>query len=265
MRGMIIIVIVLMLGIVISATAQNETLLSLEADSTLLQTGQIYEVRVRAQNVPRLWLVQLEIRYDPQHLYIMGTRSGAPLQTGDWIGPEQSLVVNNRASDGLIEYTVSRLAPADNASGDGVIAHFRIYPLRAGETQLTFNRGEIIAVAFEDTASGRIVREQVAIPFVPQLLSLTVSGETVAPPPEATATPQASITPPFDFELDATPQALNFTAVPTLVNVTAVPQVDSAILPSQAPSPLIFLALALMAIGSGGFILLLWVRRRSRS
>lgn len=245
----------------VGANGQEITILSLETDTSVLQTAQIYEVRVMAHNVPQLWLAQLELSYDPQMIYVMGTRSGSPLETGAWIDPQQSLVVNNRAGDGLIEYTVSRLAPAENVSGSGEIARFWIYPLRAGQTTLSFNRGELIAVVFMDTANGRIVNEQIIVPFTPQLLSLTISGDTVAIPVEATATPQASVTPLFDESVAITNEPIDFTIEPTLVNVTAVPpEISSQTVETQPP--LIAIAITLIVIGGGGLLVLWFGSRR---
>ena len=58
------------------ALAQDGAFISLNTDTTTLQTGQIYEVRVSVENVTNLWVTSFEISYDPKAIYIMGTRAG---------------------------------------------------------------------------------------------------------------------------------------------------------------------------------------------
>jgi hypothetical protein len=133
----------LMIG---SAAAQQQTNLSLQAVTTQMQTGQEYEINVRLDNVPSLWLASVEIRYDPNKLYVIGTKSGMPVRPGSMFAPETSVVVFNLVEQQRVRYTISEVAPAKPVTGSGVIGTFRVYPLSAGTTTLTFRQAELLTV-----------------------------------------------------------------------------------------------------------------------
>jgi hypothetical protein len=200
------------------ARAQSQAILSLETTTTALQTGQFYEVNVRLDEAAEVWLADIEISYDPALLYVVGTVSGQPIQQGPFFDPGSSVVVRNGVQDNLLVYTISLLAPADPASGGGVVGTFRIYPLGPGTTQLLFSRAELDKAIFEERDGQRVGVGAEALPFTPVLLELTISGDPVPPPSEATATPLPTETfVPQPGEVGPTPE-------PTLVNVTAAPR-----------------------------------------
>lgn len=241
----------LMIG---SAAAQEQTNLSLQAVTTQMQTGQEYEINVRLDNVPSLWLASVEIRYDPNKLYVIGTKSGSPVRTGDLFAPETSVVVFNQVEQQRVRYTISEIAPAKPITGSGVIGTFRVYPLSAGTTTLTFRQAELLTV---DEQGG-----SKPVSFQPVLLELTISGDTVEPPPEATATPAPTETTFFVPGATQPPQPtalVNVTAAPVTPTPTAAPQADN--------TPLLAIAIGAMVIGLVGLVivLILWQRsRRSR-
>src|SRR5688572_26015302 len=126
------------------ALAQDiTTYLSLQTDAAAVQTGQYYEVRIQVDGAVDLWLVSAEIDYDPEMLYIAGTKSGLPVQRGALFSPADSIDVLNQVEDSQVIYTASQLAPAQTLSGSGVAGSFRVYPLKAGNTTLSFRQGEL--------------------------------------------------------------------------------------------------------------------------
>lgn len=244
--------------------AQSSTLLRLETATTNLQTGQTYEVSIRLDDAAEVWLADMQISYDPAMIYVMGTRSGSPVSQGALFDPASSAVIRNEVQDGLVFYTTSLLAPAEPVNGSGVIGTLRIYPLAPGQTQLIFSRGQLSKAIFEVRDGQRVGVGSEALPFTPVLLDLSISGQAVEPPSEATATPLPTDTPIPAADIFPTQE-------PTLVNVTATPRTPEPLATLEVPTasidfrsqlPLI-LAIIVMMIGAVGTVVtFVLIRRR---
>jgi hypothetical protein len=246
--------------------AQTSTLLSLETATTSLQTGQTYEVNIRLDDAMEVWLADIQISYDPAMIYVMRTRSGSPVSQGALFDPASSAVIRNEVQDGLVFYTTSMLAPAQPVNGSGVIGTLRIYPLAPGQTQLIFSRGQLSKAIFEIRDGQRIGIGSEVLPFTPVLLDLSISGQAVKPPSEATATPLPTDT-PIPAAADIFP-----TEEPTLVNLTAAPRTPEPLITVEVPTasndsrsqlPLI-LAIIVMMIGAVGTVVTLVLMRRRK-
>jgi hypothetical protein len=208
-----------------------------------------------------VWVTSLEITYDPTLLYIIGTQSGSPIRQGDLFTPlESTVVVRNSVQEDKLVYTISMLSPAAPARGSGVIGAFRVYPLASGTTQLVFSQAELTTVTFTGEGAERSGGNPQPVAFTPVLLDLTISGETVQPPSEATATPEPTATVAQGGNVPPTQEA-------TLVNVTAAPEsLATLALPAEAPAPGpstgLLLAIAAVVIGAIGLLVLFLVSRR---
>lgn len=239
------------------AAAQSPALLRLIMSETALQTGQTYDVTIQVEGAPSVWVATAEIDYDPTQFYIIGTRAGSPVRLGALFPGESSLIARNAVERGRVVFTASLLSPAPPASGSGSVGTFRIYPLRAGAAQLTFSRVSITTF-LEGSAQPQ------SIDVTPVLLDLTITGETVEPPDEATATPAPTETPRA-----ALPQGERETEMP-LVNITLAPVTATPTAP-PAPAPvepeggsMMAAAIAAAVIGASGILVLLlvWLRRQ---
>lgn len=251
----------LLLFSIVPIQAQEALQISLDAPSTALQTGQEYEITLRVTGADQVWLLNVEVEYDPALLYIIGTQSGSPVRQGALFNREQSVVVRNNIQRTKLNYTISMLAPADPASGDGIVGVFRIYPLTAGTTTLRFSRAEAVRVQFSGEGDQRTAGEQENLTVTPVLLELTISGDTVQPPSEATATPEPTATPD---PRAGRPIGTQIPEEAPLVNVTAAPQVANDTTGESASNLPLILAIVVMGIGGLGSIALfiMWLRRR---
>lgn len=252
----------------------QETFLSLQSDTTALQTGQLYTVTIQLDAIQELWLADIDLRYDPSVLYIIGTASGQPVTAGEIFGAG-SLTLDNRVEEDTLFYTASRVAPQDPFSGSGVLGTFQIFPLKAGTTQLVFRTAQMTKVNFVDQNGRRVGESTTSLSFTPVLLELTITGSPATPPPEFTATPTPS--PTTDPAL--LPAEGTAPVEPTLVNMTAAPRPSGA--PSASPTPLTLLttptapadasgvwrvgmiALGIIGLALVGLGVLLWSRRKS--
>jgi hypothetical protein len=252
-------------------SAQNDTLLALQSATPTLQTGQAYTVTIQLEAIQELWLADVDIQYDPDMLYIIGTASGQPVTAGDIFGAG-SLTLDNRVLEDTVFYTASRVAPQDPFSGSGVLGNFQIFPLKAGTTQLSFRTAQMTKVNFVEQNGRRVGESTTSLPFTPVLLELTIMGDSVTPPPEFTATPTAS--PTLDPAL--LPAESTAAVEPTLVNVTAAPRpiltptatpltlLETPAAPNAAGSvPLIMLvAVGIIGLAVVGLGILAWLRRK---
>ena len=246
--------------------AQSTTFLSLETATTNLQTGQAYEVIIRLDSAADVWLADMQISYDPTMIYVMGTHSGSPVLQGTLFNPATSAVIRNNVQEGLVLYSLSMLAPAEPINGSGVIGTLRIYPLAPGQTQLTFSRGELSKAVFEVRDGQRVGVGSKELPFTPVLLDLAISGQTVEPPSEATATLLPTETPIPAAEIFPTqePSLVNVTAAPRTAEPLATLEGPTAGPDSRSPLPLV-LAIIVMLIGAiGAVITLILMRRRKQ-
>ncbi len=253
--------------LVLPVAAQEQTFLSLEAPATTLQTGQEYEITIRIEGAPEVWLADVAIAYDPDLLYVIGTRAGSPVQSGTFFTPESIFIARNNVQSGEIKYTISLLAPANPVSGSGVIGTFRIFPIAPGTTQLRFNSADLTMLVFSGEGEQRIGTDPFIVPVTPVLLDLNITGDAVEPPSEATATPMPTETATSAF----IPGDQGATAEPTLVNVTAAPRTPEALATLEAPaanagsgSLALALAIGVMVIGAIGTVIVLVMMRRRR-
>jgi len=254
----------LLLWLALPLSAQEEpALLALRTDTTALQTGEFYTIRVEMDHVSELWSTTMTIDYDPQHIYVVGTKSGSPVKLGDFMAGG-AVIIHNQVSESnaFVRFTPSRLAPADPVSGSGVIGTFQIVPLLAGEVTLSFRNADVSRVIFKtDEAGQRLVQEAFSIPFAVTQLTLTITGDPATPPPEVTATPTATATldpavvRSFETE-EATSTLVVVTDAASAPYTTAAPQATGVPL-------LLIIAVALIAIGIIGLIILALVMRRS--
>ena len=254
---------VLLLMLVVPVFAQdNQALLALRSETTGLQTGEYYTVRIEIDNVEELWSTTMQISYDPTMLFIIGTDSGSPVELGDFLS-DGGLIIHNSVNEnnGTLRYTPSRLAPADPVSGNGVIGTFVIFPLQSGQATLSFEDADMSRVIFTTNEQGfRTVQESVSIPFAVTQLNFTITGEMVTPPPEATATPTPSPSPlPIQD-----PDEPTFTPEPTLVVVTDAPAnaTPEAVDTAESSTPtLLYVAVGLVLIALVGLGVMLVVMR----
>ena len=252
-------------GIVLSlygfVEAQEGTFISLRTETTALQTGQVYEVQVVVENVADLWVLSFEISYDPTLLYIIGTRSGQPVQPGALLTGKQTLVPRNRVEQNALAYTASLLAPEDPLNGTGVIAVFRVAPLQAGTTQLVFRQVNLTSVSFQGTGESRVAGEPQTLAVTPVLLELSAQGNPVEPPPEVTATPQPT---PTLILPEGTDEA-TVEVEATLANITRAPADIPTPVPAESsstPSPVILGAVVVLVITGLGLLALVIVYLR---
>ena len=251
---------------VLQAQEAAEARLSLRMDSAELETGQRYPVRIEIESPSDLWLINLEISYDPAQIYVIGTQAGSPFTPGPLFISKQNINFRNDVGDGLLSFTHSLLGQVMPVSEDGLLATFEIVPLLPGPEQLSFVRAELLrSIVVYDEAGQPLDASTEGIPFVPIMIDLSISGDPASPPAEATATPAFTPTPDPALLADFTPEPtetplLNITELPITASPAAPPETISA---PESPTNLlgVGLAIGLIVLALLG-LLFLWRLRR---
>ena len=260
----IVVTIVVLISWALPATAQTNTTMSVQSETSAVETGQYYTLTIYLQDVIDVWQINAELEYDPALVYVIGTAAGSPMSAGDFFTGEPTIVIRNGIRAGHLEYTHSLVSPANPKSGSGIVATFQIYPLSAGTTQIRFSAVDLTKINFIVGDDGiRNIDNTEDLPVLPALLELTISGETVEPPDESTATPKPTAT------ADLVGRGGEATVEPTLVNVTLVPDLMPTLIPEIESSntsgdiPILPIAIGLVLIAVVGGIGLVFVSRRS--
>jgi hypothetical protein len=222
--------------------AQDQTVIRLDMPSTTLQTGQYYDVALRIENAPQFWALDVTLTYDPDTVYIMGTKAGSPISAGELFSGITAVVIKDSVEGSTIRYAISKVGETAPAEGSGVIGTFRIYPLKSGTSRLQFPRLQVVGLSSYDANATNITTHEIAV--VPALLDLTITGDPVEPPTEATMTPQPT---------DVTTQGslISTQNVPTLE-----PTLENIVFATQTPMPLTLQQVPEAPSNSGFFILM---------
>jgi len=165
-----------------TARAESKAILGLETNSTDLKTGRFYDVDIRLQGAEDVWVADIELQYDPELVYIVGTTTGQPVRQGELFDRETSIVVRNEVSGDRILYTLSMLAPAAPIRGNGVIGWFRIYPLAPGTTRIVAGPVALHKALFKEEAGRRVGAGAEPVPVTSVPIELTLTGRPFAPP-----------------------------------------------------------------------------------
>jgi hypothetical protein len=242
---------------------ESDILLSLKTDTTDMETGQEYEVEIWIENATDIWTVDMEIAFDPDLLFIFGTKAGSPVKYEQHFEPDSVTTVRNLVEYDQLTYVMSRLGLVDPMNGDVLLGVFRIYPIAPGQTSLSFLRADMVTVAFEGEGMDRVRTDISRVSFTPVMVELSITGDPVDPPDEATATPTLTPTLRPDEGGQRPGEGED------LENVTAAPQAEETEEAGGAgqsaglPLPLV-IGIVVMVIGAVGLIVLL-VSRRMRA
>jgi len=242
-------------------TAQDKPVIRLDMPSTTLQTGQYYDVALRIENAPKFWALDITLAYDPTTVYIMGTKAGSPITAGELFSGITAIVVKNTIDGGTLHYTLSKVGETAPAEGSGVIGTFRIYPLKSGTARMQFPHLQVVGLSSYDANATNVTTQQISA--APALLDLTITGDTVEAPSEATATPPPTETatqPPAPVGQSQP------TDVPTLENIVFATSTPTALVMQDVPSApannnLSLAAIGLMLVAAIGLVVVLMQQR----
>jgi hypothetical protein len=171
------------IGLIASAArAESKAILSLDPTATDLKTGRFYDVDICLQDAEDVWVADIELRYDPELVYIVGTTAGQPVRQGELFDRETSIVVRNEVSEHRIVYTLSMLAPATPVRGSGVVGSFRIYPLAPGTTRIAVGQVALHRAIFKEENGRRVGAGAEPVPITSVPIVLTFTGRPFAPP-----------------------------------------------------------------------------------
>jgi LysM repeat protein len=187
--------------------AQQGSVVRLQPASVQLNVNDVTNLEIRIDNVTDLVAADVAVQFDPAILQVQDVNSsqdGVQIQPGDFPAPE--FLVRNVVSNtvGLINYTVSDLAPFQPVGGSGLLATIRFQAVAQGSSAVSLSEAILVNSQTQ------------SIPVERQAGQITVGqgGPTSTPtntplPGEATAT--------------FTPMPIPGTETPILVTATPIP------------------------------------------
>jgi hypothetical protein len=248
MRSLIVLVLLCLLAIGQVDAQATPALVSLDTDNNSLQTGQEYEIRLRLRfPPPEVSSAHFEISYDPNTFFVPGSISGLPpFQPGDFFGPQVSVTENRTAQQRQLLYTVALPDEQIIDPIGGVIASFKIIPLRPGTGRIAINNVALYHRIPNTRTGNGTIEEPQSVDYTSSYLDVLVTGDAVQPPPEPSATPLPTAT---------------FTPVPT-----ALPSITPTPIPETGGIRAVTSALAggFILVGLTGLIVVAGVLLRSR-
>ena len=137
------------------------------------------------------------------------------------------------------------------------MATYQIYPLSAGTTQIRFSEVNLTRANFVQNADGsRDVEGTEDLPVVPAMIELTITGETVPPPEEATPTPEPT------EAVNLPGSGANVTAEATLEIVILQPTLIPELEVDEPSNMPLILAVGMLVVGVVGLLGLFVMRKR---
>ncbi|MFN8498689.1 MAG: cohesin domain-containing protein [Anaerolineae bacterium] len=111
--------------------------------TTLSAVGNTVEVRIRVQDVTRLYGGRVQLTFNPSVLRVQDAdpRPGAPgvqIQPGDFLDPMNQFVLINEADNtrGTIDFAVTQLYPATARTGSGTLATVTFEAIKEGRSPI---------------------------------------------------------------------------------------------------------------------------------
>ena len=76
---------------VLSSYAQTNTILSIQSETTAMETGTYYPLTVYLQDVTDIWQIDTIIEFDLELIFVVGSVSGLPADAGDFFDDEPNI------------------------------------------------------------------------------------------------------------------------------------------------------------------------------
>jgi len=161
MKGWIIKVgmlsLLLMLCFSLSAIGDEGVSFFLAASKQKLIAGEAVEIEVFVREAPLVYGAEVVLSFDPEKLEVLDSDNkvkGTQLEPGDFLDPEKSFFIENKASNkkGTMSYMMTLLNPAPAVKGEGLLFRTKLLAKKSGEAKLFFTEGKL------GTAEGKTIK-----------------------------------------------------------------------------------------------------------
>ncbi len=130
----------------VSAQAESGGRLRPAVNDSSLVVGQEVTVDVLVEDAPLIYGVDVWVTFDPNLLEVVDadeSQDGVQFESGDFLDPEQSFVLQNHASNetGTIDYALALFNPAPPVQGDGLLARITFRAKAEGQTTISIAEG----------------------------------------------------------------------------------------------------------------------------
>ncbi len=174
----------------------TSTNLLLTAPTEQVATGDTVTVSIQIENVENVYGGRVKVSYDP-NLFEVVLNENSAVTAGDFFTGQPGMTLRNAVDSaaGIVDYALTLRRPAEPISGSGLIGTISFRALASGTASFELVEATLSSPVFEDVNGQRIATGVDDIPVNVQALSLSVSGEPVAPVVEENAAPVVAATP----------------------------------------------------------------------
>ena len=168
------------LGTLSPVLAQSGPVVKVSPTTSTIDPGEIVKVSVTVENVTALYGVELQISFDANLLEVVdadAAESGTQVEHGGFLKPDFGI---NQVNGGVIDYTLTQVAPNEAVNGSGVLINITFRGKAEGTSGIALNN-----VLLSDIDGGPIASTS-------QNGTITVGGGTTSTPlPDQTSQPTA--------------------------------------------------------------------------
>lgn len=169
--------IALSLSLIWTAGAQeNPASIWVETPVQQAAAGEEVELAIHISGAEGVYGSSFKLAYDPQALEVI-TSDGSAITVGSFFGDEPNFPLVNTAADGVIEYAMTLVQPAEPVSGDGILGTIKFRALLDTPIEVTPVEASLVAPEFTEI-NGRMVAQSMNT-IVPE-----IAGQTSAPAAE---------------------------------------------------------------------------------
>ncbi|MBI5670809.1 MAG: hypothetical protein HZC41_22685 [Chloroflexi bacterium] len=193
-RTIITTLLLLIFSIISTAGAQdNPARIWVSAPTQQAAAGDEVVVSVNVSGAAGIYGSSFKLAYDPQALEVVASDDG-PVTVGSFFGDAPNFPLANTAADGMIEYAMTLVQPAEPISGDGVLGTVTFRALQDAPVTVTPVEASLVAPEFTEVNGRKVAQSMNTITpeITGQTDALTTSPELISAEPDISSDPGVS-------------------------------------------------------------------------
>lgn len=222
--------------------------------------GEEVAINIHVSGAAGIYGSSFKLAYDPQALEVVSNENGA-VTVGSFFGDEPNFPLANTAADGVIEYAMTLVQPAEPVSGDGILGTITFRALQDTPVEVTAVEASLVAPQFTEINGRKVAQSMNTITpeITGQMNASADIPEMISAEPDIFSDGGVS-TASVAAALAANPQATTNTVenAPPLV-LQPVPYI-----PTASTNPIIILAGLLFIVGVGLLVVSVGLYTRMR-
>lgn len=159
---LIITIILIFAGNLLAVGAQdNPAMISVSPELQQVNAGQEFNVSVNIAGAQQVYGASFKLMFDPQAFEVVSENNTAIIP-GAFFEGEPGFTLKNTvdAENGIIDYALTLMQPAEPVSGDGILGTVTFRALKDSETTISAVEASLVSPEFKDVG-GRLIAEHI--------------------------------------------------------------------------------------------------------